>query len=204
MKLYATELLHTEKSIPVFFDSFLSEKRFEEYKTACDKRKNEILTGDKLIIYAVKTEYGIDARGLVYKKHENGKPYFENVPFYFSLTHTDTLCAAAFCRNEIGIDAERVTEVKNRIFERVFSDGEKLYINHAKDRKRAFFEVWTAREAYLKYDGAGLLCKMSSFECDFQNHTVGGVPFLHFYIDENVICVVGAKEEIEIIKIPIV
>ena len=97
-----------------------------------------------------------------------GKPYFtDSSNGYFSISHSGGLCVAAVYDEEIGIDLERVTEKKEigRIAERFFSKREKLRFLERGESVDCFFEIWTEKEAYVKYLG-GAFSELYSREAD--------------------------------------
>lgn len=112
---------------------------------------------------------------------ESGKPYVGvGSGMYVSISHSHGLCAAAVSDSEIGVDIEyidpsRSTERLNRLAERFFSADELAYIKAEADAGDAvlperFFEVWCAKESYVKYTGAGLsgLGGFSIFDLPFE------------------------------------
>lgn len=85
-------------------------------------------------------------------KTENGKPYLSapNAP-RFNLSHTEGLVLAAVGKQEVGIDAER---------RRPRKIGALLARLTEEERQEDFYELWTAKEAYIKFRGgtiAGML-----------------------------------------------
>ncbi len=77
----------------------------------------------------------------------NGKPYLGGGEAEFSLTHTEGLTAAAVGLRRVGIDAE------NRRRRKTDSVVSRLL---PYEREEDFFELWTAKEAYVKYLGGTL------------------------------------------------
>ena len=125
-----------------------------------------------LAVYALKQCFGevcpeLFSRGDVLRYAESGKPYVGvGSGMYVSISHSHGLCAAAVSDSEIGVDIEyidpsRSTERLKRLAERFFSADELAYIKAGADAVDAvlperFFEVWCAKESYVKYTGAGL------------------------------------------------
>ena len=88
----------------------------------------------------------------------------------FSLSHSDNIIICAVTYFNIGIDcqkknihdADRCKKIAKRFYsveENIFLDAQKsdvLYIDN-------FFEIWTKKEAYIKYTGKGFAEKLQSF-----------------------------------------
>ena len=100
---------------------------------------------------------------------KDGKPFlagFDNV--HFNLSHSGTYAVCAFDSDPVGIDIERIKPVKAGIAERFFSSEEQQFLDACSvDKAKAFFTVWTRKEAFLKAVGKGLRMDLRSFSvCD--------------------------------------
>lgn len=92
---------------------------------------------------------------------ERGKPYFEKIPsVHFSVSHSGDIFACAFSDEPVGIDiqeyknrtdeAERCRKIAARFFHRDEIDSLDA------DTVSAFYNIWTAKEAYVKLTGQGI------------------------------------------------
>lgn len=94
-----------------------------------------------------------------------GKPYLKGeAGFHFSLSHARGAVAAAVSDREIGVDVEPLAPARSRVAKRCFTDREQAYLCAAADPDRAFYEIWTRKEAFLKYTGQGLRVPLRSVE----------------------------------------
>lgn len=84
---------------------------------------------------------------------EAGKPYFADLPLRFSLSHSGGEAIIAVSDREIGADIQKMRPVDLRLAERFFTAREKEYVGEDVSR---FYEVWTKKEAYGKWQGSGL------------------------------------------------
>lgn len=116
-----------------------------------------------LLREALCDELGISNRTLKFRKTELGKPYIENYPVKFSLSHTQSAVAVAVSFEEVGVDVEKLRPANLRIAERYFSEDEKEFLANSKHKDADFFMLWTRKEAYLKRIGRGLTLPLSSF-----------------------------------------
>lgn len=86
-----------------------------------------------------------------------GKPYFENSPWHFSISHTRRHAFCVLSRQNVAIDAEELDRKINlRLAEKVLSPGEKAQFDAAEDKRRAFLTFWVLKEAAAKLSGEGL------------------------------------------------
>ena len=89
---------------------------------------------------------------------ERGKPYFEDSPYHFSITHTDRHAFCVLSRAPVGIDAEELDRpVRFSLAERIFSPAEQLRFAAAINPQEAFLALWVLKEAAAKCSGLGLM-----------------------------------------------
>ncbi|MEZ5293625.1 MAG: 4'-phosphopantetheinyl transferase superfamily protein [Vicinamibacterales bacterium] len=85
----------------------------------------------------------------------------------FSLSHTTGLAAVAVARRRlVGVDVEEVNRtVSERVAEAQFAPAEveALRALPPDERRRAFFDYWTLKEAYVKACGHGLTLPLDGF-----------------------------------------
>ncbi len=107
-------------------------------------------------------KYNIDFSALEIGRSEHGKPYFKAIPdFYFNISHSSDLLAIVVSDSDVGIDIEKLRTMDTRIAKRFCAD-EQTYITEA-DSQNRLFEVWTKKEACLKYKGTGLSGGLDTF-----------------------------------------
>ncbi|MBQ6893177.1 MAG: 4'-phosphopantetheinyl transferase superfamily protein [Oscillospiraceae bacterium] len=83
---------------------------------------------------------------------EAGKPYFKDIPLKFSVSHSGRCVILAVSDREIGADVQYMAERSLDIAKRYFTDKEREYVGGDIIR---FYEIWTKKEAYAKWDGRG-------------------------------------------------
>ena len=88
---------------------------------------------------------------------DDGKPYLENCPVHFSISHTSGLVAVAMSEiSPVGVDIEPLRAMRAGFAARYFNQDEQLLIYTAKDPEEALIRLWTAKEAVGKQRGTGL------------------------------------------------
>jgi 4'-phosphopantetheinyl transferase len=109
---------------------------------------------------------------------EHGKPRLERPAlrdFHFNTSHSGDYAAFAFTRvADIGVDIEQVREDMTRreeIARRYFAPGEWKHLESLpeRERARAFFDLWTRKEAFVKARGDGLFSGLDQFEVSLAN-----------------------------------
>ena len=85
------------------------------------------------------------------------RPYFKQGGPDFNISHSGEhiVCAISnTCR--VGIDIEEVKAVELEDYSAQFNYSEWLTVRAATDQERAFFRIWTQKEALIKANGKGL------------------------------------------------
>ena len=85
----------------------------------------------------------------------NGKPYFPDSDWHFSISHTDHFVFCALSEFNIGLDAEeKGRKVTPAMLEKFTSDAEKSRLGA--DPQDAFLRLWVLKEAQSKLTGRGM------------------------------------------------
>ena len=86
-----------------------------------------------------------------------GKPFFEDGTFHFSISHTEKHAFSCLSRENIGIDAEEADRpVRSSVAEKFLSPTERERYLAAPDRNAAMLRLWVLKESYAKLTGRGL------------------------------------------------
>ncbi|MBR4223670.1 MAG: 4'-phosphopantetheinyl transferase superfamily protein [Oscillospiraceae bacterium] len=107
---------------------------------------------------------GIPGTDIRFAAGDHGKPYMIGSDIHFSVSHTGSIIAFAAADVPIGVDAELIADARERVAQRSFTENERRYIAASDDPSAAFFDVWTAKEAYVKMTGEGLSRSFGSFD----------------------------------------
>ena len=86
-----------------------------------------------------------------------GKPYFEDSPLHFSISHTKehAFCVLASC--PVGIDAEeKGRQINLRLTEKILSEPERVRFEAVADQRDTLLRLWVLKESYAKLTGKGL------------------------------------------------
>lgn len=131
------------------------------YLAECTKQ-SEHEVGHALAEYALLDAYN---RHSTLSHDERGKPYFAGERNIFvSISHSGERCLAAVSDRQIGADIEFIKGDSIRLLrlaERYFTAPEAEYVKTAPLER--FYEIWCAKESYMKYTGEGFSLPMSAF-----------------------------------------
>jgi 4'-phosphopantetheinyl transferase len=93
---------------------------------------------------------------------ENGKPYLtDGEGVHFNLSHSGRWVVIAYGATPVGVDVQELrANGLEVIARRFFTADERTY---AQRDAESFFRIWTGKESYIKYLGAGLKTPLNSF-----------------------------------------
>jgi len=181
------------------FLPFISKRRrrkISKYKHIEDKVLS--LYGELMIRMGLSKQLGLNHNELKFDFNEYGKPYCQiYTHMKFNLSHTRTCIIVCFSENkEVGVDVERLGDPPFEIMDFCFNKSEIDYINNSKVSKiRSFFEIWTRKEAYLKWKGTGMVSNLGEIDTYSMES-----PKFYSYTSEEYFCTVCSEslEEVEI------
>lgn len=123
---------------------------FGEQYPNLTKREIEKVAGEYAISKVFADVFGI--RDI--KINCQGKPYLEDFPYHFNLSHSGDWILLAVGETPVGADIEEITKIRQKVMENYFSQSEQDQV--AKQGTDAFFAIWTRKESYVKYTGEGM------------------------------------------------
>lgn len=132
------------------------------------------------------------------------KPYFEDNSVLFNISHSGEMVVCALSHeHEIGIDVEIITEIETDDFESQMTEKEWQKIVSSRNKKEAFFDYWTQKEAVLKAQGHGLIIPLKSFEVLDNTTKINEEKYYltEIKIDEKYKCHLSLKREISEIRL---
>ncbi|MBE6657238.1 MAG: 4'-phosphopantetheinyl transferase superfamily protein [Ruminococcaceae bacterium] len=172
-KLYYTEAMLSHTDEAALF-SVLDEDRRLKLTRRPAKDRISAAAATCLLRYAlIDTGNGVFSDAPVVWE---GKPHFADpvIPLYFNLSHTVDRANGRFAaavllseEDDVGVDLEYVHLIKNRdaLMRRIFTPYECTYIAQS-GTESAFFDIWCAKEAFVKRTGEGFARPLSSVSVD--------------------------------------
>ena len=139
--------------------------------------------GRDLLIRALAAEYPQIREHPVIVENEYGKPYLKDFPdIFFNISHSADAVACAVADCDVGVDVQAHRKLSKHI-ERKFHSEERRFLERLpyECREKAFFDIWTRKESFMKADGRGLripldgFCSVSGEERD-AGRLFGGIP----------------------------
>ena len=165
---------YTDKLLEEKLLSYLTEEEIiksKDYKS--EIAKINYLASRTILNLVLKCLLEKEIDDLIVKRDKNNKPYLANtIGLKFNISHTEGLVLLAFFKREVGVDVEKINykfEFKD-ILENCFTKDEIINIDN---NIISFYRYWTAKEAYLKCDGIGLIRNLKEIEIiSFENEFI--------------------------------
>ena len=88
---------------------------------------------------------------------QQGKPYFVESPWHFSISHTKCHVFCALSQRNIGIDAEEADRnIRLDLAGKILPEAEYRQYEAAPDKRTALLKFWVLKEAQAKLTGEGI------------------------------------------------
>ncbi len=145
------------------------ERQYKINRLYFENDKKLSLYSELLIRQIVCHNYNLKNDKVNFEYNKFGKPHLLNIPnFHFNISHTQCALIVATHSSSIGIDIEELSSIDSNIeadlVKRFFCIDERNYIfKSSASMDKRFWEVWTKKEAYLKFLGTGLNIPLNSF-----------------------------------------
>ena len=152
-----SESIDPQQNILIDFVSEEKKRKLSKYRFNIDMKLS--LYAELLIRYQICKLLLISNKEIIFKPYLHG-----HLNFYFNISHTRTAIVVALSDQEIGVDIEKIKQANLAISNKFFTELEQKYIFDSYDKDKAFYEIWTRKEAYLKYIGNGLKMPLTSFD----------------------------------------
>jgi 4'-phosphopantetheinyl transferase len=133
----------------------------ELFYCAVPNQGSEHQSARALLSWAAKRKWPEVGDDPVVETLPGGKPVFRDFPqHHFNLSHSGGWVVCALSDQPVGIDLQQMRKSSSPV-SRKFTQEEQdwLSAHHPEE----FYALWVKKEAYLKYTGAGLTRKLSSF-----------------------------------------
>lgn len=185
-----------KNDLPKFSADF--QERIKRYRRWQDAQLS--LLGRILLFNGIEEIYKDNPHNKVIKHTKHSKPYFDDDLIHFNISHSgDIVVCALNDGHEIGIDIETVTDIGIDDFKFQMTEIEWNKVILSSNKKDAFFDYWTQKEAVIKAHGHGLTIPLKSFEI------LGNVTQINeekYYlkeikIDEKYKCYISLKTNID-------
>ena len=147
------------------------QKRAERFHF--EKDKNRFIVRRGILRILLSYYLGGEPESVLFSYGEKGKPViadeFNRERLHFSLSHSRGMAIYAFyLDHEVGVDIEQIRDITEmaQLAERFFSASEKTTWRALPEsqKKEAFFNCWTRKEAFIKATGDGLSYPLDGFD----------------------------------------
>lgn len=154
------------------------EKQKSINKIPTDGKKQLRIAADRLCRVSLSPVLGMKPEEIVFGKNDFGKPTAQGAEF--NISHSGSLAVCVVSKNPVGIDIEKVRDIRPETAKKFATDEEIAYIGESSER---LIKIWTLKEAYFKCLGTGLgsdiksvsfavkgdeiACSESGFSCRF-------------------------------------
>ena len=131
---------------------------------AKDKDRNLFITAHFALDIILESLFEIKP---IFLTDEHCKPFIQNYPIHFNLSHTDKRVILGFSKQALGVDIEKITPLQDLdllIEHSMHPDEIRLLMTLDPSQKtHLFYSMWTKKEAVVKAIGIGMRKELNSF-----------------------------------------
>lgn len=168
--IYISELTDDEYAYGLSLMSEEKRRKLNNFLYEDDRKRT--VAGELLARRMISPQIGLPVEKIEFEIDERGKPFVLGGGIEFNISHSDGAAVCCVDTKPVGIDVEKIRSVNPAVLKRVCKDNDYDYIISgepadvlSREQLYRFFEVWTAKEAYLKRIGTGIKdIKTVSFE----------------------------------------
>lgn len=146
------------------------------------KTRNESIAAGLLLRYCLLKNGYDDDRVVI---SESGKPYIEGDRIFFSLSHSGEYAACSVENVPVGIDIQRIVDIKPAAVSRFCTEKEAEYLKNSSDAATDAVKLWALKESWLKASGCST---KQAFETGFmiKENGIQGPEGYVFIVDESI------------------
>lgn len=127
------------------------EKATKIDKIQSKKSKKASILGEYLFIIGLKRFYNIEYINIDINYNENGKPYINNYPIFFNISHSGNYVIIVFSNKEIGIDIQKKEKTLKSLKNYITTTNDKKILNHILHYDT--IAIFSLKESYIKMLG---------------------------------------------------
>lgn len=143
------------------------QRRVDRFRFFDDKKRT--VAGEMLARKAIAEWCNVAPESIALGIKEHGKPYAKDLTLEFNISHSGDMVVCAVDDKPIGIDIEQIRPIDLTVAKRICTDEELVYLFGCTPTEQdftyttnteiltRFFELWTAKEAYGKCMGCGIV-----------------------------------------------
>ena len=146
------------------------QRRAQALKFRHEQGRRTCVAAYMLLCEGLKTEYGITDKPL-FAYGEHGKPSLADYPhIHFSLSHCREAAACYVSSTPVGIDIESIRPLHDALVEYTMNADEVRLIRESERPDLQFIQIWTQKEALLKFTGSGIVDNMRDVLTRHRDH----------------------------------
>lgn len=156
-----------------------------------------------LLAYAVRRRWGLNELPAL-TRNEHGKPFFPDFPqFHFNLSHSGPLALCVLDVCPVGADIECIRPHHPNLAQRICCAEELAWLEKQDDQISALCQLWTRKEALVKYLGTGLTLPLRSIRIPLPPTAQQDDLYFHPIVTQDwCACVCGHTTPASLVTVP--
>ncbi|MBO4889746.1 MAG: 4'-phosphopantetheinyl transferase superfamily protein [Lachnospiraceae bacterium] len=165
-RLYVSDIDATEELLGKWYAAMPSARRqrCDRFRSEADRRR--CIMAYALLVHAL-GDIGVSEGDIPdMREGADGKPFFEDIPVCFNISHAGERVAVAVSDSQVGCDVECRSDNALRVAKRFFAPEEYAFLESLEDeesQRAEFTKLWTMKESVIKCCGEGIRRVLSDF-----------------------------------------
>jgi len=170
VQVWCSVLRCEPQAIPRFQSTLPTDERERASRFRTEELRHRFIVSRIVLRRILSGSLGVEPDRIQLRTDADGKPCLaDSCGIEFNLAHTgDLMLVAVTCGIPVGVDVERIRQLNDSqaIARRFFTQREANWLQrvNAAGLNRAFFSLWTRKEAILKATGEGISSGLDSLE----------------------------------------
>lgn len=169
MKIYYKRLCNfTQEEFDKYFSMMDDGRKSAVMRMRIENDRRRSVLGEMLARRGISLLCGREEKEITFARTEKGKPLCTSDSAFFNVSHCNDIVVCVIDSQNVGIDIEKVRRVEMQITRIACTDNDREFIFGQKNPDPAeitptpeildrIFTVWTAKEAYFKFIGIGIV-----------------------------------------------
>lgn len=153
-KAYVSDFSDEEYNFYFGMSSLQRQTDINRKKSQNDKKASVL--GEALAKQAISDLLNINLAQINFDRTINGKPFCKSHNVFFNISHSKDLVVCAVDNKNLGIDAEFIRDIDLRVTKFACNENDMAILDNIADeteKNQMFFQIWTSKEAYIKFHG---------------------------------------------------
>ena len=154
----------TLKEVEIF-KKYMPPERIKKCEKFLDLNKKKIYIASYFFLWQLLKKNKICSNHPSFKYNHFKKPrLWFTKKICFNISHTNNTIFLAISDEPVGVDAEKIKNVPQKLIEKICTKNELKLIDSSCDYFKSFFYIWTKKESFVKKNGNSIFLNYAKLD----------------------------------------